>query len=135
MLVTNTFINTERDDFLELITMIVAVNHVEIPVLDLKKAKEFYETIFDWKVDLEAMPNYGLVELKDSASIGFFIVEKIPDHGVNVVFGVEDIDKKLAEITEAGGKVKREKYEISPEIGYSAQFLDCCGNEFGLFSR
>ncbi|MFX0084856.1 MAG: VOC family protein [Candidatus Hodarchaeota archaeon] len=115
--------------------MVITVNHVEIPVLDLKKAQEFYETIFDWKVDLEAMPNYGLVELKDTASIGFFVVEKIPDHGINVVFEVENITEKLTEITEAGGKVKREKYEIAPEIGYSAQFLDCFGNEFGLFSR
>ncbi|MFX0150697.1 MAG: VOC family protein [Candidatus Hodarchaeota archaeon] len=115
--------------------MVITVNHVEIPVLDLEKAKEFYETIFSWTVDLESMPNYGLVELKDTASIGFFVVEKIPDHGVNVVFEVEDINKKLTEIKKAGGEVKREKYEIAPEIGYSAQFQDCFGNEFGLFSR
>ncbi len=115
--------------------MVITVNHVEIPVLDLKKAQKFYETIFNWKVDLEAMPNYGLVELEDTASIGFFVVEKIPDHGINVVFEVKNITEKLTEIAEAGGKVKREKYEIAPEIGYSAQFQDCFGNEFGLFSR
>ena len=115
--------------------MPVTVNHVEIPVLDLKGAKEFYETIFDWKVDLESMPDYGLVDQKDAASIGLFVVEKIPDHGVNVVFEVEDINQKLVEIKKANGKVKREKYEIAPEIGYSAQFQDCFGNEFGLFSR
>ncbi|MHA2226467.1 MAG: VOC family protein [Candidatus Hodarchaeales archaeon] len=115
--------------------MPVTVNHVEIPVLDLKRAKEFYETIFDWKVDIESMPNYGLVELKDAASIGLFVQEKIPDHGVNVVFEVDDINQKLIEIKDANGKVKREKYEIAPEIGYSAQFQDCFGNEFGLFSR
>jgi predicted enzyme related to lactoylglutathione lyase len=115
--------------------MVIAVNHVEIPVIDLKKAVKFYKAIFDWKIDLDMMPNYGLVELEGTASIGFFIVEKIPDHGVNVVFEVEDIDEKLKQITEAGGKVKREKYQIAPEIGYSAQFLDCFGNEFGLFSQ
>lgn len=115
--------------------MLNTVNHVEIPVLELKKAKEFYEAIFEWKVDLEAMPNYGLVDHKDSASIGIFVVEKIPDHGVNVVFEVEDIDQTLEEIKKAGGKVKREKFEIAPEVGYSAQFQDCFGNEFGLFSR
>lgn len=115
--------------------MSVIVNHVEIPVLDLKKAKEFYETIFAWKVNLESMSNYGLVELKDAASIGFFVAEKIPEHGVNVVFEVEDINQMLTEIKAASGKVKREKNEIAPEIGYSAQFQDCFGNEFGLFSR
>ncbi len=115
--------------------MVITVNHVEIPVLDLKKATEFYKTIFDWNLDLDSMPNYGLVELKGSASIGFFIVEKNPEHGINVVFEVEDIEQKLKQITEAGGKVKREKYEIAPHIGYSAQFEDCFGNEFGLFSQ
>lgn len=111
------------------------VNHVEIPVLNLKKAKQFYESIFDWKVDTELMPNYGIVELENTASIGFFVVEKVPDHGVNVVFEVEDINQKLGEIKQAGGSVLREKYEIAPEIGFSAQFQDCFGNEFGLFSR
>ncbi|MHA2366182.1 MAG: VOC family protein [Candidatus Hodarchaeales archaeon] len=115
--------------------MVITVNHVEIPVLDLNKTKEFYKTIFDWNVDIESMPNYGLVEIKDSASIGFFVVKKIPEHGVNVVFEVEEINQKLKEIKEANGKVKREKYEIAPEIGFSAQFEDCFGNEFGLFSR
>ncbi len=114
--------------------MVVKVNHVEIPVLDLKKAKEFFDTIFMWNIDLEAMPEYGLVELTGAASIGFFIVEIIPDHGINVVFEVEDIEQSLKEIIGAGGKVTREKYQISPEIGYSAQFQDCFGNEFGLFS-
>ncbi len=56
-----------------MIKMVITVNHVEIPVLDLKKTKEFYEGIFNWKVDLDAMPNYGLVELKNATSIGFFV--------------------------------------------------------------
>ena len=111
------------------------VNHVEIPVIDLKKATEFYKAIFEWEVDLDTMPNYGLVEIEGSASIGLFVVEKIPEHGINVVFEVEDIEEKLKQIAEAGGKVKREKYQIAPEIGYSAQFLDCFGNDFGLFSQ
>ncbi len=115
--------------------MVITVNHVEIPVLDLKKAKEFYKTAFDWEVDLDSMPNYGLVEIKGAASIGFFKVEKIPDHGINVVFEVEDIEQMLKKIGKAGGKVKRKKYEIAPGIGYSAQFQDCFSNEFGLFSQ
>ena len=115
--------------------MVITVNHVEIPVLDLTKAKEFYKITFEWEIDLDSMPNYGLVEIKGAASIGFFITEKIPNHGINVVFEVEDIEKTLEKVTKAGGKVKREKYEIAPEIGYSAQFQDCFGNEFGLFSQ
>ena len=115
--------------------MEITVNHVEIPVLDLKKAKEFYKTIFEWNIDLESIDNYGICEIKNSASIGFYLVDKIPEHGINVVFEVEDIEKKLREIEKAGGEITREKYEIAPEIGFSAQFKDCFGNELGLYSR
>ncbi|MFX1505894.1 MAG: VOC family protein [Promethearchaeota archaeon] len=115
--------------------MVTTVNHVEIPVLDLKKAKEFYQTLFEWNVDLESFNNYGIVEIKNSASIGFYLVEKIPDHGINVVFEVENIEKKLKEIESAGGEIVREKYEIAPGVGFSAQFKDCFGNELGLYSR
>jgi predicted enzyme related to lactoylglutathione lyase len=129
------FLYQEKMKGLVLSKMTNIVNHVEIPVIDLKKATKFYKAIFEWEIDLDSMPNYGLVEIKGAASIGLFVVEKIPDHGINVVFEVEDIEEKLEQIIEAGGKVKREKYQIAPEIGYSAQFLDCFGNEFGLFSQ
>ena len=115
--------------------MVICVNHVEIPVLDLEKAKKFYQTIFEWKVDLESFDNYGLVEIQNSASIGFYLVEKIPEHGINVVFEVEEIEQKLNEIKNTGGEIIREKYEIAPGIGFSAQFTDCFGNELGLYAK
>lgn len=115
--------------------MAINVNHVEIPVLDLEKTKKFYQAIFEWNVDLESFNNYGLVEIQNSASIGFYLVEKIPEHGINVVFEVEDIDQKLEEIKNTGGKIIKEKYEIAPEIGFSAQFKDCFGNELGLYTK
>ncbi|MHA2272207.1 MAG: VOC family protein [Candidatus Hodarchaeales archaeon] len=115
--------------------MVAKVNHVEIPVLDLEKAKAFFSTIFGWQVDLESFEGYGLVDIPDSVSIGLYKVEKIPDHGINVVFEVEDINQKLKEIEAQGGETLREKQEIAPDVGYSAQFKDCFGNELGLFAR
>ena len=115
--------------------MVVKVNHVEIPVLDLKKAKEFYATIFDWKIDLESFNNYGLVDIPNSVSIGLYLVEKIPKHGINVVFEVDDINQKLQEVKNLGGEIVKEKQEIAPEIGYAAQFKDCFGNELGLYAK
>ena len=47
--------------------MTSTVNHVEIPVIDLKKAAKFYKAIFEWEIDLDTMPNYGLVEIKGAA--------------------------------------------------------------------
>lgn len=113
--------------------MTIEVNHVEIPVLDLEKAKAFYDNVFDWKLDLETMPNYGLADIKP-VSLGFPVAEKIPEFGINVVFGVPNIEKTLEAIVENGGKVHVPKYQITPEIGFAAEFLDCFGNRLGLFS-
>ncbi|MFX0113138.1 MAG: VOC family protein [Candidatus Hodarchaeota archaeon] len=115
--------------------MVVKVNHVEIPVLDFAKAKEFFGAIFGWRIDLESFPNYGIIEIPDSISIGLYLVEKIPEHGINVVFEVVDINQKLAEIKKMGGEIIREKQEIAPNIGYAAQFKDCFGNELGLYAK
>ena len=104
---------------------------------DDKKENKYniYKEIFGWEIDIETWPNYGVVNIKDSASVGVFPVKKIPEHGMNLVLEVKDIDETLKVIEQAGGKIKRGKYQIDPEVGYSAQFLDCFGNELGLFSR
>ncbi|MHA2172196.1 MAG: VOC family protein, partial [Candidatus Kariarchaeaceae archaeon] len=31
------------------------VCHIEIPILDLEKAKEFYQNVFKWEVNTEAL--------------------------------------------------------------------------------
>ena len=117
--------------------MVNYVSHVEIPVSDIKKGKDFFEAIFDWTLDIESFgPDYGYVYFEGfKTSLGITKVTKIPEKGVNVVFEVEDIDKKLEEIKKAGGKVISEKTLITEEVGYSAQFTDIFGNELGLHSQ
>lgn len=117
--------------------MINIVSHVELPVLDFKKAKKFFEEIFGWKIDLESFPNYGFADLGDPdsiTSIGLFQVEKIPEKGINIVFESKDIDITLKSIEKAGGKTVKGKTLITPEVGYSAQFTDIFGFEYGLHS-
>lgn len=114
------------------------VSHVELPVKDFPKAKAFFEEIFNWKVDLESFPNYGFVYLGEDqnlTSVGLYKVKKNPPKGVNVVFEVENIDTALKNINKAGGSTVKEKQLISPEVGYSAQFKDVFGFEYGLHSR
>ncbi|MFW9856182.1 MAG: VOC family protein [Candidatus Thorarchaeota archaeon] len=116
--------------------MVDYVSHVEIPVLNLEKAKSWYYSIFKWKIDIDSFPDYGLTYFEDyKTSIGFFKVDRIPEKGINVVFEVANIEQKLLDIEEAGGKIIREKYLISEEVGYAAQFQDIFGNELGLHAR
>lgn len=115
--------------------MTVKVNHVEIPVLDLEKAKMFFDSIFGWNMDITSMgPTYGLVNIQDGASLGFPQKEKIGEPGIQVIFGVENIEVTLKLIEENGGKIHKEKYLITPEIGHAAEFKDCFGTWLGLFS-
>ena len=111
------------------------VNHVEIPILDLEEAKSFYDTVFHWDMDITSMPDYGLVDDGTWVSLGFFLVKAIPPHGVNVVIEAEDIEAVLRIIEENGGSIVRGKYQIAPDIGYAADFLDVFGNQLSLFSR
>ncbi len=111
------------------------VNHIQIPVKDLGKAKEFYGAVFDWKVDTESMPNYGLVERgKGKVTIGLFVAEEIAPSAVSIVMMVDDIEATLKKAKAAGGDTVREKYEIAPGIGHSAVFKDCFGNSIDVFS-
>ena len=118
--------------------MINIVSHVELPVLDFKKAKSFFGEVFGWNIDLDSFPNYGYAELGNSenlTSIGLFQVEKMPEKGINIVFESEDIDISLKKIEKAGGKTVKGKTLIAPEVGYSAQFSDIFGFEYGLHSK
>lgn len=114
------------------------VSHVELPVLDLNKAKTFFGEVFGWEIDLESFPDYGITSLGDpekSASVGLFKVDKVPEKGINVVFEVEDIEATLKKVETLKGKTVREKYLIAEEVGYAAQFTDVFGIEYGLHSR
>lgn len=114
-------------------------DHLEIPVLDIDKAKKFYGKIFDWKeegVMQQWDENYVLVNLGDTyPSFGLYKVDEVPaDNKVVVTMRVDDINTKLKEIKSAGGETTREKYEIDPSVGFAANFKDPFGNIWGLHS-
>ena len=108
--------------------------HVEIPVTDLKKAKEFYSKMFGWKIEM--MPkemNYALFETESEPGGGFNKVDKVKEGGCLIYIKVDDIEKKLKEIERAGGKTVRKKAEI-PGFGWDAAFKDVFGNIVGLYT-
>ena len=115
----------------------------EIPASDFKKAKQFYESVFDWKVELwgdeGAMAHTTAVD-KDHNPIepggingGFYQRKSKDDHPS---FGVEtgSIDKTLKAIEKAGGKVVTLKHSIG-EWGFMADFADPEGNVITLWEK
>ena len=88
----------------------------EIPASDFKKAKEFYEKVFDWKVEL-----------------WFYKRKSNNDHPS---FGVQtdSIDETLQAIEKAGGKITTPKHAIG-EWGFMADFTDPEGNLITLWEK
>ena len=116
------------------------VRWFEIYVQDIARAKAFYESVF--QVKLERLNNPGpemwafpmkiggtgcagsLVKMNGVLSGG---------NGVLVYFGCEDCAVEAARVVKFGGRIDREKISIG-EYGYIALALDTEGNMIGLHS-
>jgi len=72
--------------------------HVEIPVTNLEKAKEFYSKVFGWKVHEKS----GFTLFESGAPIGgsFNKVDKVKSGGCLFYIAVDNIEKKLARARE-----------------------------------
>lgn len=120
-----------------------AISWFEIPTIDIERAKNFYEKIFDIKMitmdtanlqmrlfPIENMMNIGgsLVCHKD------FYKPSSTEGPLIYLNGNPDVQLILDKIENAGGKILVPKTQISPEYGYMAVFIDTEGNRIALHS-
>jgi hypothetical protein len=108
--------------------------HWEIPATDLKKAAEFYTSLFGWKFQSWS-DDYMLFDVEDGVGGGISKVEKMPEPCVDVYIGVADIPAALKKVEALGGKVEKPKTEIGNNWGFYALFRDPCGCRIGIWSR
>ena len=115
----------------------------EIPASDFGKAKAFYETVFDWKVDLwgdegamalttAADKDYNPIE--PGGINGGFYKRKSKEDYPSFAVETDSIDKTLEAIVKAGGKVVTPKHSID-EWGFMADFADPEGNVMALWEK
>jgi len=98
------------------------INHVEIPVLDFKKAKKFYGGIFGWTFQDVPEMDYVLWHATDRPHGGFVRVKKMPKKStVNIYFEVQDIEALLKLVKKGRGKVLKPKFPVGT-MGWMAQF-------------
>jgi predicted enzyme related to lactoylglutathione lyase len=117
--------------------MTYKIVHIEIPCEDLKKAKEFYEAVFKWKIDLDTgMTDYAFVldTGKEDAGVAFYKTDMKGKGGITLYIEVENIPEMLEKIAENGGKVIQEKTEVEIGDGCYAIFEDNSGCVMGLWS-
>jgi predicted enzyme related to lactoylglutathione lyase len=115
-------------------------NWIEIPVVDMKRARKFYAELLG--VVLDEMPigsnEYALFELKDRFNTGCLVKGDgyVPSMQGVVVYlnGGDDLSPVLIRVEKAGGKVLLKKTFLSKEAGHIAYFVDTEGNKVGLHS-
>lgn len=114
------------------------LNWFEIPVVDMPRARKFYEailnvTLVDMDVDgatYPCIPNKGNDGF--SGALVQYDFTSPGRQGVLVYFASDDIAASLEKINAAGGKIVHGREEIAPGFGYSAIFEDTEGNMLAL---
>lgn len=119
------------------------VGWFEIPVIDMERAKNFYEQVFKIKIQVQdfhgtLMGWFPFAESK-SGCAGSLIKNEAytpsDTKGVLIYFSSADVKIELDRVGSAGGKVLKDKTLISPDVGYMGLFLDSEGNRIALHSR
>ncbi len=119
-----------------------SLNWFEISVSDITRAKHFYESIFDMKMESQNMMGMEMAFFPAEPGSGKAnggLVQS-PNHkpstdGVKVYLNANpNMDTVMARVEAAGGKVVMPKMKISDEVGYMAFILDTEGNSIGIHS-
>lgn len=115
------------------------VGWFEIYVQDMNRAKKFYETIFETKLekldtDIE-MWNFPMSMEHSGASGALVCLPDVPSGGNSILiyFKCDDCGIEASRIPSAGGQIHREKTSIG-NYGFIVLAIDTEGNVFGLHS-
>ncbi len=114
----------------------------EIPVHDMDRAKQFYETVFNLEINVVDFGGMLMGWFPDRGDVpgaqGTLIKQDtyIPSQeGTLVYFKSDDVQHELDRVEAAGGKIYQPKTQISPEYGYMGVFIDTEGNRVALHSN
>ncbi|HLC79770.1 MAG TPA: VOC family protein [archaeon] len=121
------------------------VVHFEVPADDTARAKKFYESIFEWKI--ESYPGFdyhGLITSpidektrmpKEAGAInGGLLKRQAAIQKPIITIGVKDINESEKKIKKAGGKMVMEQKKVG-DVGISSYFEDTEGNILGLWQE
>jgi predicted enzyme related to lactoylglutathione lyase len=119
-----------------------ALNWFEIPVTDTARAKKFYESVFDVKMDTQNMMGMEMtffpfdMQANNGKVSGALVKGPMHQPGMSgaVVYlnANPSIQTVIEKIEKAGGKVLMPRTQISEDVGYMAFFTDTEGNRMAL---
>jgi predicted enzyme related to lactoylglutathione lyase len=116
------------------------VVHFEIEAKDTVRAKKFYTKAFGWKMEQmgKDFGDYVVITTGDpkepmGINGGMFQGGKKKElNAFSCVVGVDDVQKAMADVKAAGGKVLTKKPDDIPGVGLYAKCEDTEGNRFTL---
>ena len=110
------------------------IAHIEFKSANFARTSEFYAKLFDWQMEQNASASYMKLASGDGPSAGWFRADLVQSPGPVAYLPVDDLEAKLAEVEEAGGRilVKSLPFAGGGEIGL---FADPDGNVLGLWQR
>jgi uncharacterized protein len=114
--------------------MPAAIAHIEFKSTNFARTSEFYAKLFDWQMEQNASASYMKLAGGDGPSAGWFRADLVQSPGPVAYLPVDDLEAKLAEVEEAGGRilVRTLPFAGGGEIGL---FADPDGNVLGLWQR
>lgn len=114
------------------------INWFEIPSTDFTRATKFYEALFDTKLtmDQSGPVKMGIFTTAAGDACGCVVHSEQyqPSAEGTVIYldATPSIDKILARIEPAGGKIVMEKMQLPDNLGFIGHFIDTEGNRLAL---
>jgi predicted enzyme related to lactoylglutathione lyase len=109
------------------------ITHIDIPVSDMDRAKDFYSTLFGWQIaEVPGFEGYPMWQAPNKISGGGLAPRSDGFTQPRSYVEVDSIDDTLAKATERGATVVMEKQPIS-ETSWWAVLQDPDGNTVGLY--
>jgi predicted enzyme related to lactoylglutathione lyase len=109
------------------------ITHIDIPVADMEKAKQFYSSLFGWQIaEVPGYEGYPMWQAPNKISGGGLAPREDGFTQPRSYVEVDSIDETVAAATAAGATVLMEKSPIS-ETSWWAVIADPDGNAIGLY--
>jgi len=111
------------------------VTHFEIPANDPEKALNFFKTVFGWNFQQFGKDEYWIAITGDEKTPGIngaIMKKRDPNQPIVNTIQVENLDKHVVKIQNAGGKIVVPKMPV-PTVGWLAYFTDPEGNIHGIW--
>lgn len=107
--------------------------HVELATEDLPRAKQFYKSLFDWRIEEISGMDYLMIEVGEGTGGGMMEnpVPGISSHWLAYVL-VDDIAAMTKKAKSLGASVAKDVTEV-PDAGLFSVIVDPTGAELGLW--